>query len=165
MLMNLAEKGIVNLDDPVSKYYNKQAQPEFKPVNPYGSKTHQSVTLRSLATHTSGLAREPICGILETCKEDIIFNGINSLPLFTKPLTTPRYSNLGSALLAHCLERGYSTAAGKDVTYEEWLDENVFSKIGMSSTGFNYTDSVKKKMSYGCKKNNNNNNNNNTLLL
>lgn len=150
MLMNLVEKGIVNFDDPVSKFYNEQEPPVFTPVNPYGSKRHQSITLRSLATHTSGLPREPACSILESCDEETIFAFINALPIGSKPLTTGRYSNLGSALLSHCLERAYSKVTGRDITYEDWLKENVFDVIGMPDTGFNVSDSASDRLAIGC---------------
>ena len=151
MLMNLVEKGIVSLDDPVSKFYNEQAPPVFVPLNPYGSKRHQSVTLRSLSTHTSGLPREPICTIAESCTEDKVFYGINEFPLEAKPLTTPRYSNLGTALLARSLERAYNRATGRNITYEEWLKENVFDVIGMPDSGFTVDESSMDRMAVGCK--------------
>ena len=151
MLMNLVEKGIVNLDDPVSKFYNEQAPPVFAPINPYGSKRHQSVTLRSLATHTSGLPREPSCTIYGTCTEEELFDVINKYPLQSKPLTTPHYSNLGTALLAHCLERAYSRATGRKTTFEEWFKENIFDVIGMPDSGFNVSESSMDRMAVGCK--------------
>ena len=149
MLANLVEKGIVSFEDPVSKFYNEQAPPVFAPINPYGSKRHQSVTLRSLSTHTSGLPREPICSISEECTEEKIFRGIGNSCLLAKPLTSPRYSNLGTALLSHCLERAYNRATGRDITYEEWLKENVFDVLGMSDSGFSVNESSMERMAVG----------------
>ena len=47
----LRDKGILNLDDPVSKYLTN-----FTILSPY--KTTRPITLRQLASHTSGLPRE-----------------------------------------------------------------------------------------------------------
>lgn len=152
MLMNLVADGTVNLEDSVSKFYNAQNPPEFKPVNPYGTKSHRSVTLQSLSTHSSGLPRELGCGISAECKEDAVMKFLNSAPLFSKPLTTPHYSNLGTSLLARCLERAYNKATKRSISYEDWVQEFVFDKIGMTNSGFNYSDDVKRKMAYGCKK-------------
>ena len=149
MLMDLVSEGIVNLEDPVSKFYNAQNPPEFKPVNPYGSKSHKSVTLQSLSSHTSGLPRELGCGISAECKEDAVMKYINAAPLFSKPMRTPHYSNLGTSLLARCLERAYNKATLRNISYEDWIQEFVFNKIDMANSGFNYSSEVVKKMAYG----------------
>ena len=52
VLMQLVEEGKVKLDDPVEKYV-----PEIKSLQGYSDNT--IITLRQLASHTSGLKREP----------------------------------------------------------------------------------------------------------
>jgi CubicO group peptidase (beta-lactamase class C family) len=54
MMMQLRDKGVLNLDDPVTKYI-----PNFRVKVPYNTK--RPITLRELASHTSGLQREVPC--------------------------------------------------------------------------------------------------------
>ena len=54
LLVQLRDKGLVRLDDPVSKYL----PPKVKmPQDPRGAR---HITLRHLATHSSGLPRNPV---------------------------------------------------------------------------------------------------------
>jgi CubicO group peptidase (beta-lactamase class C family) len=52
-IMQLVERGELNLDAPVTDYL-----PDFKPRNPFGT----PITLRQLMSHRSGLLREPPVG-------------------------------------------------------------------------------------------------------
>ena len=52
-IMQLVERGEVDLDAPVNKYL-----PDFKPGNPFG----KPITLRQLMSHRAGLVREPPVG-------------------------------------------------------------------------------------------------------
>src|SRR5438874_11248210 len=52
-IMQLVERGVLDLDAPVSRYL-----PDFKPANPFGN----AITLRQLMAHRSGLVREPPVG-------------------------------------------------------------------------------------------------------
>lgn len=60
-LMQLVEKGLVDLDADVSTYL-----PGFHPVNPFagaeGGPNGSVISLRKLLTHTAGLVREPKSG-------------------------------------------------------------------------------------------------------
>ena len=55
--MQALDRGIVSLEDPVTKFYNQANPPVFGPHNPYSSDL-SGVTLHSLAQHSSGLSRE-----------------------------------------------------------------------------------------------------------
>src|SRR5262249_47016691 len=52
-IMHLVEKGLLDLDAPVTRYL-----PDFQPGNPFG----KPITLRQLMAHRSGLVREPPVG-------------------------------------------------------------------------------------------------------
>ena len=52
-VMQLVERGTLDLDAPITKYL-----PDFKPVNPFG----KEITLRMLMSHRSGLVRESPVG-------------------------------------------------------------------------------------------------------
>lgn len=100
------------------------------------------VTYKQLSNHTSGLPRVP-GGFLW----NIIFHSDNPYQNFTDeklreylsedlemdadPGTEHSYSNLGAGLLGYVLEQ----KTGK--TYEELLDERIFSPLGMSRTTLN----------------------------
>jgi len=72
MLMNLRDDGLVSLDDPVVKYI-----PSFSVKNPYSTK--RPITLRQLASHTSGLQREVPCDwpMLAVCTESEILANLS----------------------------------------------------------------------------------------
>ena len=53
VVMQQVERGILDLDEPVSKYLNN-----FHPINPFKNR----ITLRNLMSHRSGLVREPPIG-------------------------------------------------------------------------------------------------------
>ena len=96
ILMQLIEEGKVKLDDPVEKY-----MPEIKTLKGYSDKT--IITLRQLASHTSGLEREPDMpganrgpvdqweSKLLSCIPHTSFNSIPGIRF--------QYSNIGYALL------------------------------------------------------------------
>jgi len=150
LMMNmLAEKGALDPTDPVRKYFNVQTTPEFKPINPYEPAVGaDAVTLESLAGQVSGLPRGPAC-VGEGCDMDSFMAMVNAVPLLSRPMTKPHYSNTGFTILGRCLERAAQNADGNDKTYEEWLKENVFDPLEMSSTGFDFPDDVRDRMAIG----------------
>ena len=152
MLNILADKGKLKVTDPVTKYFNKEDQPEFNVVNPFDTEAGASgVTLESLASQTSGLPRQAICNEGKQCTETVVLPMVNSFPLYHDPLTRPHYSNIGFNLLGHCCERAARKDSDSNITYEQWLDKNVFSPLKMTSTGFDYPDDIKQRMAGGCK--------------
>ncbi|KAL6058890.1 Beta-lactamase-like protein 2 [Balamuthia mandrillaris] len=124
MLMKLRDEGIVSLDDPVTKYL-----PEFSVINPYH--TNRPITLRQLASHTSGLARSIPCYHRGPCDEHYILERLAQEILLYPQYTRPHYSNLGLALLGRALEK-----AVPEKSYEEWVRKNILLPLGMNSTSF-----------------------------
>ena len=128
LLVQLRDKGLVRLDDPVSKYL----PPKVKmPQDPRGAR---HITLRHLATHSSGLPRNPVN---MTGTEADPWNGYATTQLYDGLAETKldyptgasaTYSNLGVGLLGHALGR----AAG--MTYGQALTKYVLQPAGMSST-------------------------------
>lgn len=144
----LAEKGKLDVNDPVAKYFSKKNPPEFKVINPYDTeKGAEAVTLESLSSQTSGLPAD-VFNSLDA--EDVVMEKVNEVPLYHEPLTRPHYSNIGFSLLGHCCERAAKNFDG-NMTYEQWLKENVFTPLEMNSTGFDYPEDIKKRMAGGCK--------------
>jgi len=150
LLMNiLAEKGKLKVNDPVTKFFNKDAPPEFKISNPIDPNAGASaVTLESLASQTSGLPRQAMCNGEESCTEDVVMSWVNKFPLFHSPLTRPHYSNVGFDLLGHCCERA-AREDGSNVTYEQLIYDNILKTWEMKSSGFDFPDEIKKRMAGG----------------
>ena len=100
-----------------------------------------TVTLRDLASHTSGLPREvPYpCSFSRTCTEQQVLAALAPHFLVFPPKTRFHYSNLGFALLgralAHAANRNLDTLGGAGPrTYEEWLQELVLRPLGMNAS-------------------------------
>jgi len=151
MMTTLADKGILKVTDPVTKYFNDDNKPAFNVLNPYNEDAGaKSVTLESLATHSSGLPYQSLCPFEAGCSEETIMELVNEIPLYHQPLTRPHYSNIGYALLGRCCERAARKAAGaQNITYESWLHDNVFAPWNMTSTGFDYPEEIKERMAVG----------------
>ena len=136
----LLQKGVISsLDDPLSKY-----SPKFKMKNYF---SNAQPTLRQIASQLAGLPREAPCDAPLVCNisnEDMI-DRLSSVPLIRKPNTYPSYSNLGYALLG----RELTAYAAPNLTFEEWVQENILGPLGMKNTGFLYTDNITSIMATG----------------
>jgi CubicO group peptidase (beta-lactamase class C family) len=140
MLMQLREKGVVKLDDPVKKYI-----PEYT-VSP-------TTTLFQLATHNSGLPRNSPADMSFTISlDEWMLNGgkgaikgfatdqellrsLRSLKLEYPPFdyihpNDRHYSNMGYELLGIALER-----AAKE-EYTAYVIHHICQPLGMTHTGF-----------------------------
>ena len=117
-VMLLYEKGLIGIDDPVSKYI-----PEFK-----GAEKNK-VTIRNLLQHTAGLYEwYPMYYKAKNRKE--VYELINNLPLPYAVGEKRRYSDLGFTLLGQLIER-----VGR-MPLEDFLQKNVFGPLGMKDTFF-----------------------------
>src|SRR5262249_18710901 len=114
-------------DDPVEKYL-----PEIRSLKGYSDKT--IITLRQLASHTSGLDREPAMpgaalGPVDQWESKLLscipYTSFNS-----SPGTSYHYSNIGFALLGLTLER----ASG--IPYIQMVQQKIFIPLHMDNTFF-----------------------------
>ena len=142
LLADLVRDGTVKLDQPV-----QELLPEGVTVPTKGD---QPITLRHLATHTSGLPRMPSNFEPQDPKNPYadydakrLYAGVQSAQLQSRPGTAYAYSNLGVGLLAHALAR----AAGKP--YEVLLRERILDPLGMRDTAITLTDSMKERLAPG----------------
>jgi serine beta-lactamase-like protein LACTB len=97
-VMQLVERGALDLDEPVKKYL-----PDFKPANRFG----KDVTLRMLMSHRAGLVRESPVGNYFDPDEPSLAKTIQSLnrtELVYEPETKTKYSNAGVATVGFVLE-------------------------------------------------------------
>lgn len=142
MLEQLVETGKVHLADPAEKYFPeiKQVENRFSYAPP--------VTLMQLATHTSGLDREP--GNTETYLtgqvsdwEKTLIAALAHLHYQFEPGTRFFYSNIGFAILGAALER----AAGEP--YIEYLPKHIFEPLGMTHTALERNEQMRAHLSKG----------------
>ena len=100
----LHEQGVVDLDHPVVKYLPDNVAISTTP------ETGATITLRQLASHTSGLPRG-VPGQVQSVDDwyDLepqrLYDHLAQVKLESDPGTKERYSNLGFGLLGHALER------------------------------------------------------------
>ncbi len=128
LMMQLVERGIIALDDPVSDYF-----PEIEGLAEPPARA-EPITFRMLASHTAGLAREPglegaAAGSIYTWEEKVLFS-IPTTRYQTSPLTEYSYSNIGFGILGLALSR----AAG--VPFMDLMESLIFRPLGMESTTF-----------------------------
>ncbi|KAJ3549038.1 hypothetical protein NMY22_g1037 [Coprinellus aureogranulatus] len=175
----LRERGVLDLDDPVEKYI-----PDFDPPakpwpeylrdskegkrNTFTKSKHSRVTLRQLASHTSGIGRDYPVGNLEewpvpkipvppndgqrnsTFKN--VLEDINKYPLINLPHSYPIYSNVGFGLLGLALvaankkkvaeAKGCNGAKGESEpeTYKELVQRDIVDAFGLNSSFFRIPD-------------------------
>ncbi|PIJ50134.1 D-alanyl-D-alanine-carboxypeptidase/endopeptidase AmpH [Erwinia sp. OLTSP20] len=127
VMIKLAERSMLRLDDPLSKY----APPGYH-VPAYGG---QTIRLLNLATHTSGLPREQPGGhwprpVFVWPTHDQRWRWLNHARLKTPPGERAAYSNLAFDLLADALSR----AAGQP--YPVLLKNEITRPLGMKDTTF-----------------------------
>lgn len=125
MLEQLVDTGKVHLSDPVEKYFPeiKSVQGRFPDAPP--------ITLIQLATHTSGLGREPddtrtyTTGPVSDWEKTLIA-ALPHTHYIHEPGTRFSYSNIGYAILGAALSR----AAGEP--YTEYVPKHILQPLGMT---------------------------------
>ncbi|MFO1092558.1 MAG: serine hydrolase domain-containing protein, partial [Planctomycetaceae bacterium] len=129
----LHERGVVNLDKPVVDYLPAGVSISTTP------KVGATITLRQLASHTSGLPRDlgtPVQSVegRYALEPQLLYGQLAKVKLVDDPGTSCAYSNLGIGLLGLALER----AAGKP--YDELLIELVCAPLQLQHTAIQPTD-------------------------
>lgn len=131
LLADMADKGTVQLDDLIEMHL-----PGIKIPDLDGKK----ITLRHLATHTSGIPRMPDnfapkdpSNPYQDYTIERLFEYLESCTLAKTPGESFEYSNIGMGLLGHIL----SIKSGK--SYEELVKELISNKLNMPSTSISLT--------------------------
>jgi CubicO group peptidase (beta-lactamase class C family) len=116
----LDQRGVIDLDAPLSRYL-----PELRMNPPLSA---DSITLRALLTHTSGIRNEPV--VFRTA-----FSGVHDDAMLVRLLaqSTPiprayRYDNLGYVVAGLAMER----ATGRE--WQDLLRDEIFRPLGMMHT-------------------------------
>ena len=120
---HLDQKGIIKLDDPITKYLPKEKFKQDLAVD--------QVTIRDLLRHTSGLENDPITYRLAYSGEHTA-KGLIDLLQYTEANKVGRgqyqYSNFGYNLYTIISDK----VTGK--SWQDWLDEIIFQAAGMQHT-------------------------------
>jgi D-alanyl-D-alanine-carboxypeptidase/D-alanyl-D-alanine-endopeptidase len=134
LLAQAVEAGEVKLDDPISLYLPEAvAAPEYE---------GRSITLLDLATHTSGLPREP--GVVPSYANytlDQMYAFLSRYGLTRVPDSTYEYSNYGFGLLGNLLAQ----RAGQE-DYEALLVDRITRPLGMDSTRIVLTSEMQSRL-------------------
>jgi CubicO group peptidase (beta-lactamase class C family)/D-alanyl-D-alanine dipeptidase len=123
-VMQLVERGELNLDAPVTNYL-----PDFQPHNPFGT----PITLRQLMSHRSGLLREPPVGnYFETTQPTLTatLHSLNETQLVYAPNTHTKYSNAAIAAVGYVLE------SHSHQPFAQYLKTSVLDPMGLRHSSF-----------------------------
>jgi len=144
ILADMVKQGLVNLDDPVEKYLpsNNVTVPMYK-----GHK----ITLKDLATHTSGLPDFPAGWIRNhTYTTQQVYNFISNTTLTSQPGLKADYSDIGMGLLGHIL----SLRAG--ISFDKLVKDRIIGVLdmnrtgtGMNATGISIPEDIKSRFAKG----------------
>jgi CubicO group peptidase (beta-lactamase class C family) len=123
-VMQLVEQGKIDLDADINQYLDFSIPP-----GPDG----EPITMRNLMTHTSGFEEQ----VKELISEDPERLATIEATLkrwvperIFKAGTMPAYSNYGTALAGHIVERVSGLA------FDDYLDQNIFGPLGMTKSSF-----------------------------
>ncbi len=123
-VMQLVERGELDLDAPIQKYL-----PDFHPQNPF----HTDITLRQLMSHRAGLLREPPVGNYFDPSElslAAMVSSLNDTTLVYPPETHTKYSNAGVAVVGYVLEK----QSGQP--FASYLQRAVLEPMGLGNSAF-----------------------------
>lgn len=134
LLADMTANEEVQLDDPVEMYLPGIKIPE---------RDGKKITLRHLASHTSGIPRMPDnfspqnpSNPYQDYTVDSLFKYLESCSLTRTPGESFEYSNIGMGLLGHAL----SSRSGK--SYEEMIKDLICSKLNMPNTSISLSDEM-----------------------
>ena len=144
--MQLVEKGVISLDDPVSKYLPTYAHLTVKNGKGGFSPAQNVMTVRHLFTMTGGMNYAMTSAPITRAMQDpdattlSIVNAMAEIPLEFEPGTNYLYS-LCHDVLAAVVE----VASGK--RFADYVKENVLDPLGMKNTGYHVPEELKPRLS------------------
>ena len=142
LIMQLVEQGKLKLDVPISTY-----------LPDYPKKNGDVITIHHLLTHSSGIPNmTSFPGFLKNISRNAytpvqLVNMSSDSTLQFKPGERFAYSNSGYLLLGYIIEK----VTGK--SYEQVLQENIFTPLNMNNTGYDHHGTLLKSRANGYEKN------------
>jgi CubicO group peptidase (beta-lactamase class C family) len=130
----MVNNGTVKLDDPIEKYL----PPTVKVPTYSGNK----MTLKDLATHTSGLPNAPpnlqVSNLTTypNYTRQQLYESLSSVTLTSAPGSIFSYSDMGMSLLGDIL------ASKAGMPYEQLVIDNILNVLGMNSTRITLSDNT-----------------------
>lgn len=118
-MMLLVDRGLVHIDDPVSKY-----------VKAFGTPDKAAITIRNLLTHTAGIYEWYPMYYRAHNKQET-FKLIGELPLAFPVGAARHYSDLGFTVLGEIIEK----VSG--LPLDQFEEKNIFIPLGMGHTMYN----------------------------
>jgi len=136
-ILMLQEQGKLSVDDKITKHLSDYPEP--------------NITLRQLLNHTAGLPNYTnMPSWFSTANEsktvDEMLAFFKDEPLDFKPGTDWSYSNSGYIVLGAVIEK----VSG--ISYEEFIEKNIFNKIGMNHTYYGRDDEKIAELAIGYSK-------------
>ena len=128
LFADMVKQGIVNINDPIEKYLPASVKvPQFN---------GQKITLKDLATHTSGLPELPSNVWLNNKVGDInpsynvtqLYQALSNTKLTRAPGSQFQYSSFGISLLGHILSKS------SGIPYEQLVKDRILNVLGMNDT-------------------------------
>lgn len=146
-IMQLIEKGLIGLDDPVYEYLPEYRNMKVKVGNEIRP-AKNAMTIRHLMSMQSGLNYNLDAPSIQRIMKDTeneattrqIISALANEPLDFEPGTRFQYS-LSHDVLGAVIE----VVSGQQLS--KYLDENIFKPLGMKNTGFKLTPHLKAKLS------------------
>lgn len=137
--MQLAERGRLDVDQPISTY-----DPGFRIVVPFDDAG--PITLRQLMCHRSGLVREsPVGGYFDPSQPTVAATVASIAPcvLVNRPNTQTKYSNIGATVIGHVVAR----VSG--VPFDEYQQEHLLGPLGMRDSAFKLNRAIRRRLAPG----------------
>ena len=145
LLANFVIAGTLDLEDPINNYL------------PFKMHNDIQITFKELANHTSGLPRIPSNLLMSAMfntenpyknySEDKLEKYLTGkIKVINKSVKNFNYSNLGIGIL------GYTVSKIENKSYNDLLNEQIFSKYGMTNSSTSRTD-LESKLVLGLNKN------------
>ncbi|KAI2468653.1 beta-lactamase/transpeptidase-like protein [Annulohypoxylon bovei var. microspora] len=142
ILTFLAEAGDTLWNEPIANYIPEIAafvEAGADNSHSISSTNWESITMGSLASQMSGLARDwsaeiPPCGNNPVCNRTQFFEGLKKLPPSFSPYVTPAYSDIGYTLLSYALEQ----MTGK--SFSELVQDRVIKPLNLNRTFYTAPD-------------------------
>jgi len=125
-MMSLRDDGVLQLDDPLAKWVPEAAQ--FV----YPTSDSRPITLRQLATHTSGMPRMGTFEPENGPSEEVVLKSLPKLALDTPPGTHWEYSNLGFGLI------GIASSHAAKMPYHALVETRILKPLGMTATTWDH---------------------------